>query len=171
MSRWGFGPTSPRWGEPVTKGVQDLMSAVAKLRDAFHAAVFVDADLDAALAVAAPDISFETIPPGHRATGIDDVRSHLAKDVLPYLPVDLTFRPVSRTGDRWRVAAEDIVTFTHDRELPWLLPGIAPTGRRAEVLAISVVTVRHSAVTSHRMLWDHAALVSQLGIVDLRSAG
>ena len=55
-----------------------------------------------------------------------------------------------------------MVAFTHDRELPWLLPGVAPTRRRAEVLAMSVVTVRHSLVTSCRTLWDHADLVAQL---------
>jgi carboxymethylenebutenolidase len=50
------------------------------------------------------------------------------------------------------VAQEDIAGFTHDRELPWLLPGIDPTGRRAEILAISVTTVRRSLVAHHRTL-------------------
>ncbi len=27
-------------------------------------------------------------------------------------------------------------SFTHDRELPWLLPGGAATGRQVEVLAV-----------------------------------
>jgi carboxymethylenebutenolidase len=147
----------------MTKGVQDLMFAVARRRDAFHSAIFLDADLDAALALAAPDITVETIPPGRAATGIDAVRSYLTDEVLPNLPADLAFRQVSRTGDRWRVAQEDIATFTHDRELPWLLPGVAATGRRAEVLVVSVVGVERSAVTSYRTLWDHAALLTQLG--------
>jgi carboxymethylenebutenolidase len=60
------------------------------------------------------------------------------------------------------VAQEDIVSFTHDLELPWLLPGIAPTHRRAEVLAMSVVTVQRSLITSHRTLWDQTALLAQL---------
>ena len=55
-----------------------------------------------------------------------------------------------------------MVTFTHDRELPWLLPGVAPTGRQVEVLAISVVSVRHRSragrtttlIAGHRTLWD-----------------
>jgi len=52
--------------------------------------------------------------------------------------------------------------FTHDRELPWLLPGIAATHRRAAVLAVSVVTVRRSRITAHRTLGDHTALLAQL---------
>ena len=61
-------------------------------------------------------------------------------------------------------------TFTHDRELPWLLPGVAPTGRQVEVLAISVVSVRHRSragrtttlIASHRTLWDQVGLLDQL---------
>ena len=63
-----------------------------------------------------------------------------------------------------------MVSFTHDRELPWLLPGLAPTGRQAQVLAISVVSVRHrsragrttSLIAAHRTLWDQVGLLTQL---------
>ena len=54
--------------------------------------------------------------------------------------------------------------FTHDRELPWLLPGIAPTDRRAQVPAVSVCTVRHGRVLGVRVLWDLATLLAQLGL-------
>ena len=57
-----------------------------------------------------------------------------------------------------------MVSFTHDRELPWLLPGIAPTGRSVDVLAVSVVVVRRSAVEKHRTLWDMTTLLAQLGV-------
>lgn len=60
--------------------------------------------------------------------------------------------------------AAQAVGFTHDRELPGLLPGVAPTRRRAEILAISVVTVQRSFVASCRTLWDQAALLAQLQI-------
>ncbi len=56
--------------------------------------------------------------------------------------------------------AAQAVGFTHDRELP----GVAPTHRRAEILAISVVTVQRSLVASCRTLWDQTALLAQLQI-------
>jgi carboxymethylenebutenolidase len=56
------------------------------------------------------------------------------------------------------------VSFTHDRELPWLLPGVAPTFRRAEVLAIAVVGFERTRIRSQRVLWDHATLAAQLAI-------
>ena len=48
--------------------------------------------------------------------------------------------------------------------LPWLLPGVEPTFRRAEVLAIAVVGFERGLIRSQRVLWDHATLVGQLGI-------
>jgi carboxymethylenebutenolidase len=146
----------------VTKGVQDLMVEVARVRDAFYSAIYSAADLDAAMALTATDCALVNFPSGSGATSADGLRRYLADDVLPHLPADLTFRRISRTGDRWRLAQEDVVSFTHDLELPWLLPGAAPTHRRAEVLAISVVTVQRSLITSHRTLWDQATLLTQL---------
>jgi hypothetical protein len=54
-------------------------------------------------------------------------------------------------------------SFTHDREMPWLLPEVAPTHERAEVLAIAVVSFARGRISSQRVLWDHATLSTQLG--------
>jgi carboxymethylenebutenolidase len=148
----------------VTKAVQDLMVAVERARDAFAAAVGAG-DLEAAMALVADDVVLTSLPAGTAARGAGALRRHLADDVLPHRPADLAVRRVSRTGDRWRVVDEQVVTFTHDRELPWLLPGVAPTGRGAEVLAISVVAVRRQRITEHRTLWDHHGLLDRLGLL------
>jgi carboxymethylenebutenolidase len=147
----------------MTKAVQDLMVEVARIRDAFQAAISSAPSLDAALALTTPGCTLVNIPTGTGAAG-EGLRRYLAEDVLPHLPADLTFRRISRTGDRWRVAQEDMVSFTHDRELPWLLPGVAATGRRVEVLAVSVVTIERSRIASHRTLWDQMSLLAQVGL-------
>ncbi len=56
------------------------------------------------------------------------------------------------------------MSFTHDRELPWLLPGVAPTGKRAEVLAVAIVSFRRGEIGVQRVLWDMATLTAQLGL-------
>lgn len=147
----------------MTKAVQDMMVAVERVRDAFAAAVR-RGDPDAALALVTDDVVLTHVPPGAGARGAQALRRHLVDEVLPYRPADLDVTRVSRTGDRWRVVDEQRVAFTHDRELPWLLPGVAPTGRRAEVLAISVVAVRRGRITEHRTLWDHHGLLEALGL-------
>ena len=156
----------------MTVAIQQLIWQIERTRDGFHRAVYDDADLDAAMAALADDCTVLNLPVGTGAGGGDAVRRHLAEEVLPHRPDDLTFRRVSRTVDKFRLVEETVVAFTHDRELPWLLPGVAPTHRRAEVLAISVVTVRHrtrqnvvaSLITAQRTLWDHAGLLAQLGL-------
>lgn len=156
----------------MTVAMQQLIFAMQELTDTFHGAVHTAHDLDAALATFAEDGTVENVPvPGGPRSG-DALRSHLAEDVLPHLPADLTFRRVSRVADIRKLVDERIVSFTHDRELPWLLPGVAPTHRTAEVLAISVVGFRHrtraavteSLISSHRTLWDHSTLLTQLGV-------
>ncbi|MDD7969024.1 ester cyclase [Actinomycetospora lemnae] len=147
----------------MTKAVQDMMVAVERTRDAFAAAVR-EGDVDAALALVTDDVALSTLPAGTGARGTEALRRHLAQDVLPHRPADLTTTRISRTGDRWRVVDEERVAFTHDRELPWLLPGVAPTGRHVEVLAITVVAVRKQRIAEHRTLWDHQGLLTGLGL-------
>lgn len=160
----------------MTVAMQTLITAMQSMTDAFHAAIKAR-DLDAALAAVSEDGTVEDVPGGGPLSG-DDLRRHLAEDVFPHLPADLASHRVSRTADIRTLADQRLVTFTHDRELPWLLPGVAPTHRRAEVLAISVVAFRHrtrgavttSLIVSHRTLWDRAGLCAQLGVPDPRVA-
>lgn len=148
----------------MTKGVQDLMVGVERVRDAFHQALYGSGDAAEALALADENCSLRNVPTGTGGNGQQGLRCYLEQELLPHRPADLTFRRISRTGNRWSVAQEDAVSFTHDRELPWLLPGVPPTGHRVQILAMSVVEVRRSRVTSHRTLWDHATLLTQLDL-------
>lgn len=150
----------------MTQGIQQLIWQIERCRDAFHQAVHVAGDVDAALAVVHDDVQLANTPVGTGARGVDALRHYLARDVVPHLPADLTFTRISRTVDQRHIVDEMAVAFTHDRELPWLLPGVAPTGLRIETTAISVVSVRHtsrlgrteSRIVAHRTLWDQVAL-------------
>ena len=155
----------------MTVAMQRLIMSMQQLTDTFHEAVFTAHDVDAAMAVVAETGTWESVPV-HGPLDGPALRRHLADDVLPHLPADLSFRRVSRTADIRKLVDERIVGFTHDREMPWLLPGVAPTHRRAEVLAISIVSFTHrtrsavttSEISAHRTLWDHSTLRAQLGL-------
>lgn len=134
--------------------VMDLMLEVERVRDAFHRAAFVVPDLDRVRAVAADDVTLSVRPTGTAAVGTAALVGLLERDVHPYVPGDLTEERVSRTVDRWRVAEEARVRFTHDRPLPWLLPGVVPDGRLVDALVVSVVSVARGRVTAYRSLWD-----------------
>jgi carboxymethylenebutenolidase len=153
----------------VTLEIQHLMWKLEELAVGFREAAFGKGDVDAALAFLTEDCALSNVPAGTGGTGTDELRRYL-EVVVAHRPDDLVFRRVSKTVDQRRLAEESVVTFTHDRELPWLLPGVAPTGRQVEVLAVSVVSVRHRSragrtttlIAGHRTLWDQVGLLTQL---------
>lgn len=140
------------------------MKQMEQLRDRYLEDLFDRADLDAAIGALAPDATVLEMPGMAGGRGHDEVRRFLAEDFLPHLPADLGRTRLSRTLDTRKLVDEVEYTFTHDRELPWLLPGVAPTGRRATVLALSVVRIRQNRIDSMRTLWDEAGLRRALGI-------
>ena len=147
----------------MTKAVQDLMVEVERIRDAFLDAL-LRADPEAVHALLAQDATLDVEPTGTGASGAEPIRRFVADDVAPGVPADLAVRRRSRTGDRWRVVDEATVSFTHDREMPWLLPGVAATDRPVEVELLTVVVVRRSCVTRVRLVWDLLGLADQLGL-------
>ncbi len=124
-------------------------------------------DVTASLATVGPVPSVLHIPAMTGAVGSQALQRFYVEDFLPHLPGDLVLARISRTVDRFRLVDEMTVSFTHDRELPWLLPGVSPTFRRAEVLAIAVGAFERRQVRSVRVLWDYATLTAQLGIPGL----
>jgi len=148
----------------VTPSIAQFMRDLEQVWDAHQQALIQRRDLQAALAQLAAEPIITHIPAMTGGTGRQAVERFYADQFLPHLPADLTLRRISRTVDRWRLVDETTVSFTHDRELPWLLPGAEPTFRRAEVLAIAVVGFDRTRIRSQRVLWDHATLAGQLGL-------
>ncbi|HEX3833713.1 MAG TPA: hypothetical protein VHW04_17170 [Solirubrobacteraceae bacterium] len=128
-------------------------------------------DLAGSLANLVAEPSVLHIPAMTGAAGRAALTRFYLEDLFGHLPADLTLTRISRTVDRFRLVDEATVSFTHDRELPWLLPGVAPTHLRAEVLTIAVVGFERGRISSQRVLWDHATLSAQLGLVENRGDG
>lgn len=147
------------------------MVQLERIWDAHRDAALVRRDLDASMANMVAEPSVRHIPTKAGAIGRQALERFYAAEFFPYLPGDLELTRISRTVDRFRLVDEMTVSFTHDRELPWLLPGIVPTHRRAEVLSIGVVGFERGRIDSVRILWDHATLTSQLGVPHLVAPG
>ncbi len=148
----------------MTPGIQELMREIERVWDGYRRAVHVDRDVEAAMAFTAEETSLVNLPIMTGGRDREGLRRYLSTDLLPHVPADLGVRRVSRTVDRFRLVEESRVAFTHDRELPWLLPGTAPTLRRVEVLAVTVATFRQGRIVAQRTLWDHAGMVARLGL-------
>lgn len=74
--------------------------------------------------------------------------------------------PISRTVGPTRVIDEFVACLTHDREIPWLLPGVKPTGRYVEIPIVSVVGFRGDKLHHEHIYWDQASLLVQIGLLD-----
>lgn len=155
----------------MTTEIARFMHQLEGIWDEHLAASLGRCDLAGSLANLVAEPSVLHIPAMTGATGRAALERFYREELFGHLPADLTRRRISRTVDRFRLVDETTVSFTHDREMPWLLPGVAPTQRPAEVLAIAVVGFERGRISSQRVLWDHATLRAQLGLVEDRGAG
>ena len=59
--------------------------------------------------------------------------------------------------------------FTHSIDMPWMLPGVAPTGKKVSVpLVVSVgFSEDGRKVVSERIYWDQASVLQQIGKLEL----
>jgi len=148
----------------VTTEIAQFMRKLEVIWDEHLDASLVQRDFARSLVHMTAESSVRHIPAMTGAAGRLGLERFYATEFLPHVPGDLALARISRTVDRFRLVDQTAISFTHDRELPWLLPGVGPTFRRADVLTISVVSFDRGRICSQRVLWDHATLTTQLDI-------
>ncbi|MGA6971099.1 MAG: hypothetical protein WBY93_05670, partial [Candidatus Binatus sp.] len=67
-----------------------------------------------------------------------------------------------------RVVDEAIFCFTHDCEIDFMIPGVAPTGKYVEVPLIVVIEFRGDKLYNEHIYWDQASILAQLGVLDAK---
>jgi carboxymethylenebutenolidase len=53
--------------------------------------------------------------------------------------------------------------------MDWMLPGIAPTGKRVEIPLVAVVRFRDGKLAHEHIYWDQASVLVQVGLLDART--
>src|SRR6266496_1126586 len=74
--------------------------------------------------------------------------------------------PISRTVGNDQLVDEMVFKFTHSIRMEWMLPGIAPTGKRVEVALVAIVRFREGKLAHEHIYWDQACVLVQLGLLD-----
>ncbi|MGB8769609.1 MAG: nuclear transport factor 2 family protein [Candidatus Korobacteraceae bacterium] len=141
-------------------------SELAAVFDAHLEAEFVTHDVDATMATMTDDPHLTHVPVLTGGTGRDEVRHFYASYFIGHWPADTKITPVSRTIGQGRVVDEIIVSFTHDVEMPAMLPGIAPTGRKVELPTVVLVGFSGGKVAYEHIYWDQASLLVQVGLLN-----
>jgi carboxymethylenebutenolidase len=123
-------------------------------------------DTAATLATMVPDAYVDHVPVLTGGRGHDELRRFYATHFIPKMPPDMAMTPVSRTIGADQLVDEMVIGFTHTIEMDWMLPGIAPTGKRVEVALVVIVRFRDGKLAHEHIYWDQAAVLAQLGLID-----
>ena len=134
--------------------------------DEHVAAEFVAMDLDATMATMTDDTYLYHLPAMTGGVGTEAVREFYGEHFIGKWPQDVEITPVSRTLGEDQVVDELVLSFTHDMEMPQLLPGIAPTGKHVRLAFCVVVGFQNGKVSHERIYWDQASLLVQVGLLD-----
>lgn len=125
-------------------------------------------DLDATLATMSANPHLNNIPTTIGGIGLEGVRSFYSKFILSgkFFPPDTEMVPISRTIDQHQLVDEIIFKCTHTTEIGWMLPEIAPTGKRIEIPLVVIVGFSDGKVNHEHIYWDQASVLVQIGLLN-----
>ncbi len=149
-------------GRNLTPGQQ----AKVEIWERHIAAEFEEKSINATMATMTSDPFVNHVPVMTGGVGFSEVRQFYSTYFLPDHPPDTESVPVARTVGEDRIVDELIHKFTHTTEMPWFLPGVAPTGKRVEVAVIVVVQFEDEKISGERIYWDQASVLAQVGLID-----
>ena len=127
---------------------------------------FATRDTESTLETMVDDAYVNHVPVLTGGAGKDALREFYSTDFIPRMPPDTTLTPVSRTVGEDQLVDEMIFAFTHTQEMPWMLPGVAPTNRRVEVALVAIVRFRDGKVAHEHIYWDQASVLKQIGLLN-----
>ena len=126
---------------------------------------FATRDTESTLATMVDDAYVNHIPVLTGGFGKRALRRFYSRDFIPSMPPDTTLTPISRTVGENQLVDEMIFSFTHTQEMPWMLPGIAPTNRSVEVPLVAIVRFRDGKLAHEHIYWDQASVLKQIGLL------
>ncbi len=132
-----------------------------------HMQAELEGDLDRTMATMSDMPHLNHVPVSAGGSGQAAVRDfydcHL---VGKFFPPDVEITPISRTVDNDQVVDELLISFSHTQHVDWMLPGVAPTGRRVEIPLVVVVRAEGGKVAHEHIYWDQASVLVQIGLLD-----
>jgi carboxymethylenebutenolidase len=147
---------------PAQAAMQELWEAHVQYEFGTH-------NTEDALATMVEDAYVNHIPVMTGGVGKPAVREFYSKYFIPQIPPDMELTPISRTIGTDQLVDEMVVKFTHTIRMDWMLPGIAPTGKRVEVPVVAIIRFRDGKIAHEHLYWDQATVLLQLGLIDATS--
>lgn len=141
---------------------------LSALWDAHTHHEFVTRDVDATMATMVDAPYVNHVPTMTGGVGHAHLKRFYKHHFVDANPPDTRLIPVSRTVGVDRLVDEMVFCFTHTSEIPWMLPGVPPTGRYVEVPLVAIVAFRGDRLCHEHIYWDQASVLVQIGLLDPR---
>ena len=142
--------------------------AQEKLGDIFDKHIefeFDKEDVDATMTTMTEDPYVHHIPTLAGGVGYNGVYNFYTNHFVGKMPKDWKITNVSRTVGKDQVVDELIISFTHDREIDYLLPGITPTGKYVEIPHVVIMKFKNNKISHEHIYWDQASVLVQTGLL------
>ena len=123
-------------------------------------------DVDATMKTMVPQPYVNHMPTMTGGVGHDYLKRFYKYHFIPKTPKDTKLIPISRTIGADRLVDEMLFCFTHDIEIDWMLPGVAPTGKYVEIPLVAIVCFRGDKLYNEHIYWDQASVLVQIGVLD-----
>lgn len=127
---------------------------------------FMDHDVDATMRTMVAEPYLLHVPTMTGGRGAAEVRRFYERYFVGKWPADTKVVQVSRTVGGDQVVDELLVSFTHDIQLDFMLPGVPPTGKRVELPLVVVMKFEGGKIAHEHIYWDQASLLVQVGLLD-----
>ena len=128
-------------------------------------------DVDATMKTMVAQPYVNHIPTMTGGVGHEHLKRFYKYHFIPKTPKDTRLVPISRTIGADRLVDEMLFCFTHDIEIDWMLPGVAPTGKYVEVPLVAIVNFRGDKLYHEHIYWDQASVLVQIGLLDPKKSG
>jgi carboxymethylenebutenolidase len=130
-----------------------------------NAAEFALKDAEAALKTMVEDPYVRVMANGAGGQGKEQVRAFYAEVLIPQWPDDAQMQSVNRVFGQEQLVDELHLSFTHAKQMDWLLPGEPASNKKVEMDILIVVGFQDDLVVGERVYWDHAAVLRQVGLL------
>ncbi|MDO8528200.1 MAG: ester cyclase [Deltaproteobacteria bacterium] len=147
---------------PLTPKQQAMLDLFQK-----HVDAELKGDLETTMATMTDHPHLMNVPNGMGGFDRKGVRDFYSKHLVgKFFPPDVQMTTVSRTIDADQIVEELVITFTHTMTMDWMLPNIAPTGKKVEAALVVIVKFEDGKIAHEHIYWDQASVLVQLDLLN-----
>ena len=146
--------------------LSERQRAMVEIFDKHLGYEFETHDADATVSTMVDDAYVNHVPTMMGGSGIEGLRLFYGQHFVSKLPPDFKSDLISRTIGDDRLVDELLAEFTHTVPMDFLLPGVAPTGRKVVVAVVVVAGFRDGKLAHEHIYWDQASVLVQLGLLE-----